>query len=250
MITVVNKHTHIPAPNDIFVGRGSVLGNPYTSIQGRETKAQFICKSREESIGNFYHYIIEKIIQKDKVVCEELNRIWKLAKSGDINLVCYCVPKSCHGTIIKRIIEDKLKTYKTYAGEILELEPNQIAVVGTNTQGRHGKGFALKCKEKWGAIYGQARGLQGKCYGIVTKDLTKQAHPSRTPEEIKKEIEGLYIFAKENPSWEFVVPYNCKNKNLNFYSNEDMASFFAAFEIPLNIIFEKEFYELIKSKLC
>jgi len=141
-----------------------------------------------------------------------------------------------------------LNRHKTYSGEILELGPNQIAVPGTNTQGRHGKGFALKCKEKWGAIYGQPSGLQGRCYGIITKDLTKKSHPSRTPEEIKKEIEGLYKFATENSNLEFLIPYNCKGSNLNAYSSEDMASFFAAFEIPLNIVFEEEFYELIKRK--
>ena len=28
--------------------------------------------------------------------------------SGDVNLVCFCKPKSCHGDIIKMIIENKI----------------------------------------------------------------------------------------------------------------------------------------------
>ena len=39
---------------------------------------------------------------------DELNKLWKAAKNGDINLVCYCSPKSCHGDTIKTIIEQKL----------------------------------------------------------------------------------------------------------------------------------------------
>ena len=109
MIRVVNKHTHQPSENDIYVGRGSILGNPFSSIQGRETKAEFICESREDAIRNFSFYLKQKISDKDKNICDELNRIWKIAKSGrDINLVCYCTPKSCHATVIKRIIESKL----------------------------------------------------------------------------------------------------------------------------------------------
>lgn len=109
MIHIVNKHTHSPNENDIYVGRGSKLGNPFSSIQGRETKANFICASREEAIENFSSYLKQKISDKDKNICDELNRIWKIAKSvRDINLVCYCAPKSCHATIIKRIVEDKL----------------------------------------------------------------------------------------------------------------------------------------------
>lgn len=246
MICVVNKHTHIPTQNDVYVGRGSVLGNPYTSIQNQQTKAQYVCSTREESITSFYQYIQDKIKQKDKVICDELNRIWKLAKSGqNVNLVCYCTPKSCHATIIKKILESKLRIHKTYKGELLNLAPNQIAIVGTNTQGRHGLGFALTCVNKFGAKYGQARGLQGRCFGIVTKDLTIKRHPSRTPEQIKEEIKSLYTYALANPNQEFLSPYNCRSKNLNFYSPQEMASFFGAFEIPPNIVFEEEFYSLI-----
>ena len=249
MIHVVNKHTHKPTSNDFYVGRGSSLGNPYTSIQVRETKAQYICQSKEESLTRFYEYIQIKIAEKDKIICDELNKIWKLARVGDVNLVCYCVPRSCHATIIKKIVDEKLKKHKTYKGKLIELSPNQVAICGTNTQGRHGRGFALTCVQKFGAIYGQARGLQGRTYGIVTKDLTKKTHPSRTPEEIKKEIQELYIFALENPQLAFVVPYNCEDKNLNFYSTEEMASFFASKEIPPNLIFEENFYKLVCEKV-
>lgn len=110
MINVVNKYTHTLTPDDILICRGTPLGNPYTSIQYRETKAQFVCATREESLGSFNTYILERIAQKDKKICDELNRIWKIVKNGGtVNLVCYCTPKPCHGNILKKIIESKLK---------------------------------------------------------------------------------------------------------------------------------------------
>jgi hypothetical protein len=108
-ITVVNKYKQAPTDNDVYIGRGSVLGNPYTSMEVGKTKAEFQCESREESVSKFREYLLLKIEEKDKSVCSELNRIYRLAKHGEVNLVCFCKPKSCHGDIIKEIIEDKLK---------------------------------------------------------------------------------------------------------------------------------------------
>lgn len=102
MITVVNKYKHKPTEKDVYIGRGSILGNPFTSIKDRKTKAEFICNSREDSIKMFKDYLLDKIKKKDKKICDELNRIYNLK---EVNLVCFCKPKSCHGDIIKEIIE-------------------------------------------------------------------------------------------------------------------------------------------------
>lgn len=106
MITVVNKYKHTPTENDIYIGRGSVLGNPFTSIQDKQTKAEFTCSSREESISSFESFLREKIKNKDQKICNELNRIYTLSKTKEVNLVCFCKPKSCHGYIIKKVIDD------------------------------------------------------------------------------------------------------------------------------------------------
>lgn len=134
---------------------------------------------------------------------------------------------------------------KTYSGMIQNLAPNQVFVFGSNTQGRHGKGAALTAKNKFGAIYGQAEGPQGQSYAIITKDLTKNTHPSRTPEQIKEQIHNLYEYARENPDKEFLVAYSGKGTNLNAYSNQEMADMFSSEPIPNNIVFEQEFNELI-----
>jgi len=135
---------------------------------------------------------------------------------------------------------------KTYKGNILKLKPNQIFVFGSNTQGRHGKGAALKAKERFGAIYGQAYGLQGQSYAIVTKDLTTYKHPSISSEHIINQIKKLYLFAEENRNLEFLVAYSGTKINLNGYSNQEMFDMFFTLEPPKNIVFEYEFSKLKK----
>ena len=140
------------------------------------------------------------------------------------------------------------KSRKTYTGMINSLEPNQIFVFGSNTQGRHGKGAALIAKNKFGAEYGNPEGPQGQSYAIITKDLTKQTHPSRTPEQIKEQIHNLYEYARENPDKEFLVAYSGTGQNLNAYSNQEMADMFSSEPIPNNIVFEQEFNKLIPTE--
>lgn len=134
---------------------------------------------------------------------------------------------------------------KTY-NELPEPNINKILVFGSNTQGKHGKGSALLAKEKWGAKYRQARGLQGNSYAIVTKDLTQNIHPSIPVISILWEIDKLYTFAELSPELEFYVAYKGNSSNLNGYTSLQMAKMFGVFtNIPENIIFEENFAELV-----
>lgn len=111
MIQVVNKYKFKSTDESVifYIGRGSLLGNPFTSIKDRKTRAQFVCSCREESVTNFKDYLLKKIAEKDKLICDELNKIYLAAKSGKtVYLICFCKPKLCHGDIIKEIIESKL----------------------------------------------------------------------------------------------------------------------------------------------
>ena len=136
---------------------------------------------------------------------------------------------------------------KTYSGFIHYLNKDQIFVFGSNTQGRHGRGAALTARLKFGAIYGNPEGIQGKSFAIITKDLTKKTHPSRTTSQIISQINKLYEYATLHPDKEFIIPYKCSDYNLYAYSSEEMAKMFASSEIPDNIVFDKQFYELVKS---
>lgn len=135
---------------------------------------------------------------------------------------------------------------KTYTGKITKLQPNQIFVFGSNTQGRHGKGSALLAVQKFGAIYGKSKGIQGQSYAIITKDLTKYVHPSISKSIIESQIMELYEYAKDNKEKNFLVAYSGSGSNLNSYTNQELADMFSSIEIPDNIIFEKEFSNLLK----
>lgn len=141
---------------------------------------------------------------------------------------------------------------KTYSGKITELQPNQIFVFGSNEGSSkggaptHGAGSAKLAKDKFGAIQGQSRGIQGQSYAIVTKkyyDVKK----SSTPEEIIKEIRGLYDYANKNTNKEFLVS-DYSESNLNGYTGQEMADMFVkAGPIPSNIVFNENFDKLILS---
>jgi hypothetical protein len=99
LIVVVNKHRHRPTPNDWYCGRGSPLGNPFGINENR---------TRSEAIALYKPYLLEKIKEKDKPICNTLNNIWREAKRGDVYLVCYCKPLDCHCDFIKTLIDEKL----------------------------------------------------------------------------------------------------------------------------------------------
>lgn len=51
---------------------------------------------------------------------------------------------------------------------ITELADNEVFVFGSNLEGMHGGGAALLAYNKFGAVWGQGTGLQGKSYAIPT----------------------------------------------------------------------------------
>ena len=135
---------------------------------------------------------------------------------------------------------------RTYTGHIKILVDNGIFVFGSNTEGRHGKGAALVARLYFGAKYGQAKGLQGKSYAIITKDLTKKKHPSIERDFIIRQILVLYSYAMEHPELDFYIAYDLKAIPLNGYNVNDMAEMFNQKPIPENIIFEEGFATLLK----
>lgn len=118
--------------------------------------------------------------------------------------------------------------------DLFPLKPNEVFVFSSNNQGRHKKGIALIALNKAGAKYGQARGLQGQSYAIVTKDL-RIGERSIPLSEIKKEVEELYDVARRDSDTIYYVPkIGC---NLAGYTVQEMAELFQSIEYkrPPNI---------------
>jgi len=106
-IHVVNQSNHIETTSDYYIGRGSSLGNPYTSKEKSKTKALFSCNSRIESISLYEDYLRKEIKDNNKVIVGTLNEMVERLQKEDIHLVCFCRPKQCHGDVIKKILMEK-----------------------------------------------------------------------------------------------------------------------------------------------
>lgn len=81
-------------------------------------------------------------------------------------------------------------------GFIEQLDDGEIFVFGSNGSGAHLGGAAATAVTKFGAIYGQAEGLQGQSYAINTMD---------GPEVLAEQVERFIEFAKEHPEMKFLV---------------------------------------------
>jgi hypothetical protein len=85
-------------PYDIYVGRPSKWGNPFTHIADKKTAAQFVVSSREEAVDAYRLWITEG---EGKHLLEDLHEL-----KGKV-LGCWCAPKSCHGDVLLKLIEEK-----------------------------------------------------------------------------------------------------------------------------------------------
>ena len=98
------KVVHInKAPYDVYIGRGSKWGNPYSHMQG--TQAKFVVATREEAIAKYREYIMANT--------ELFNQIPEL--KGKI-LGCHCKPAACHGDVLKEL-------FYNYFNVEFELQP-------------------------------------------------------------------------------------------------------------------------------
>lgn len=144
----------------------------------------------------------------------------------------------------KEYRKSSLNEDQMYTGDVTP-EENTIFVFGSNTEGKHGKGSAKVAKDKFGAIHGQSRGLQGNSYALVTTDQSK-GNKGISEEEIIGNIRELYELASSMPDKKFKIAYRNKGDvaTLNGYSgNEMMLMFIKAGDIPSNIVFSEEWYD-------
>ena len=128
--------------------------------------------------------------------------------------------------------------------EIKEIKENEVFVFGSNLGGKHGKG-AAKTALTWGAKYGQASGLQGRTYGIPTKDKTVRRVLAIN--EIKPFVDTFIEFAVLNPQLTFLTTeIGC---GLAGYKPKDIAQLFEAAINVQNIHLPERFWhKLIKKE--
>lgn len=140
------------------------------------------------------------------------------------------------------------KTIHFYEG-MIEPHKDVIFVFGSNYEGRHGAGAAKVAREKFGAIYGQAEGLQGNSYGLPTKDLRvkeNNGYRSVSKDDIIDNIKAMYRSAEANFTKTYMVAYTNppEKKSLSGYSGKEMIEMFIkAGPIPYNVQFSNVWKE-------
>lgn len=98
----------------------------------------------------------------------------------------------------------------------------RIFVFGSNTAGRHGKGAAKTAVRRYGAVYGQGKGLQGNSYAIPTKNERLQRLKLS---DIRANVLDFLVFAWGNPGLIFdVTRIGCGEAG---YSDEQIGPMFA-----------------------
>ena len=144
----------------------------------------------------------------------------------------------------EEILERKRQYAKEYYGprvssdRIDHLEENEIFVFGSNASGYHGGGAAAYAMRKFGAIWGQGKGLQGKSYAIPTMEGIA---------EMSEAIRRFTSFAAEHPELRFLVTrVGC---GVAGYSVSQIAPLFKEC-VPLeNVALPSDFWDVLGLKM-
>lgn len=153
--------------------------------------------------------------------------------------------------------------------DITTIDSNQVFVYDSNPQGIHGVDSGLQAR-RFGSKLGLGRGLHGRTYGLITKNLTagfvedatgikykRDGLRSVSSEQIHKNVAELYECARNNPDKFFIVAYKNElwkegdsKKLLNGYTGEEMFTFFfSQKDIPANIVLHESFKPVLKAVL-
>ena len=107
-VIIINKHHNTIETSDMkifYIGRGSLLGNPFSHLYSTEDK--YFCMDRQHAVDEYKIYFIKQFkenIEVRKLILEMYN----ILKSGvNIYLKCYCYPLQCHGDVIKKLLENQ-----------------------------------------------------------------------------------------------------------------------------------------------
>lgn len=144
--------------------------------------------------------------------------------------------------------EEKLRRKRHYSSEyygdrvtpqvVNHLQPNEVFVFGSNPQGQHGGGAAGHAMRHFGAVWGQAEGLQGQSYAIPSTGGL---------EMLRNAVERFTTFAACHHELRFLVTaVGCGNAGL---SVRDVAPLFQGCINWDNVTLPAEFWQELGLKM-
>ena len=83
------------APYDVYIGRPSKWGNPFTHIKDGKTLAKHIVGSRDEAVEAYREWITNG---EGKHLMNDLHELKNKV------LGCWCKPQSCHGDVLSELV--------------------------------------------------------------------------------------------------------------------------------------------------
>jgi hypothetical protein len=139
VIKVFNLHEQKWEGRGDYIGRPSVLGNPFVLFKGGLSRAEVVEKYRVEWLWPIVKdgragkwagrpSTLEKFEKFTKAhsppiypprnneefrqaVWEAVEALWRRAAAGEpLNLICYCKPLACHGDVLQACLEWLLQT--------------------------------------------------------------------------------------------------------------------------------------------
>lgn len=121
---------------------------------------------------------------------------------------------------------------------IYTLHEGEIFVFGSNPQGFHSGGAAKVAMERFGAVWGQGEGLQGKSYAL----------PTTCPlEQMAEAVQRFAQFAEQNPELRFLVTrVGC---GIAGHSVTDVAQLFRCCVRLENVALLAEFWKILGLKM-
>lgn len=91
----MSKVVHIKKEGyDVYIGRPSKWGNPFTHIKNGSNLAKYQVATREEAVEAYRKWITEG---EGKHLLNDLHEL------KDKTLGCWCAPKACHGDVLAEL---------------------------------------------------------------------------------------------------------------------------------------------------
>ena len=130
-------------------------------------------------------------------------------------------------------------THRITPDIVSELAEGEVFVFGSNLQGWHGGGAARAAYNKFGAVWGQGTGLQGRSYAIPTMQ--------GGVETIEPYVTEFIAFAKAHPELFFYVTrIGC---GIAGFRDNEIAPLFAEALGVENICLPESFVKVLSTSL-
>ena len=121
---------------------------------------------------------------------------------------------------------------------IVSLESNEIFVFGSNASGFHAGGAAADAMQRFGAVWGQGEGLQGRSYAIPTMEGL---------DNMRAAIDRFAQFASQHPEFRFLVTrIGC---GIAGHSVREVAPLFSGCVQLENVTLPSDFWDMLGLKM-